>query len=338
MLKRLLLLITTSLALFSMTFAQKPKVNFYPTDTVHVNKGYTVGHRLIVNTFKDSAGEYSQIVMYPRGDSSRFVYVCLTQPVEIPWLIDAYMRAPAENAYLDSLRRGRGFFKKYSDQYILFYIKDSINDTMMVVWSGGRFWARVTAIGLGDTPYNYASYCILEPLEKVEKPPSAHDILLVFRRGYFYDGPIYGYHKIELKMKYPKLSQLSRSVFDSLWNKRGEDFRYNDTFHCKPEYSAYDTNPNGSSDSVFIFMKCNLNLEDGADFSYLYLASKNDNKWMMEQVSQIYHTEFTFGFGIDFDNNGIPEFIGTLREFDACMGSLFIKSDGSWTSEYIDCL
>lgn len=74
------------------------------------------------------------------------------------------------------------------------------------------------------------------------------------------------------------------------------------------------------------------------DFASLYMATKDDQKWNIELVFETGHRTSQFGFGLDLDNNGTPEYIYSVDELDACIGEIFTKKDGNWVSEYIDCL
>jgi hypothetical protein len=112
-------------------------------------------------------------------------------------------------------------------------------------------------------------------------------------------------------------------------NKRG----YGDD--CKFNVISYGNNK-PISDTCFIFVYCGLGLDDNGDFSYLYYATMDSLGWKMEKVMEISHDNFRLGFGIDLDGNGIMEYIDTVQEFDACMGSMFTKLNGKWIEKYIE--
>jgi hypothetical protein len=187
------------LFLISPSFYQShAQVIYYSEDISQLDSSFTIGRKLMVNThIKEKDTSYT-IDTFWDGRNSVEVYICNVKFIDSVFQKYFPEFGYAESAYLESLRTQdyNYFFYPFSNDFIDRYLEDRVGDSVLVVWPGGRFYANIDYIGIGDTPANYGYYCILKPLEEIILPPTTDDILLVFRHNHFYSGPVCGFRKI----------------------------------------------------------------------------------------------------------------------------------------------
>ncbi|HBC47500.1 MAG TPA: hypothetical protein DEO84_10995 [candidate division Zixibacteria bacterium] len=309
---------------FSIICAQ----NKIEDDTLFTDNTFTTGSCFEVQTALDGK-DTVRTIGGPGIEIVGYVYICYPRFIDMDYMMQSRHYWPDERSYTDSLHMSKDFFYAFSDSFIDTYIKDRVGDTVMVVGSNGRFKATITAIGMGYTMLSHHPYCILLPNEKLAEPPKLIDILLIFRKGHFYNGPIYGFHNIKLNdSNYPNMIQKVSNIFGNSW-KTVEHNYYGEP--CQYHINAYgNNNEQAPSDTIFIFMTCNLGLDDNGDYANLYLATKFGNDWKIEEVIETGHDTNWFGFGFDLDANGIPEYIYATQEFDGFFELIITKSGSGW--------
>jgi hypothetical protein len=322
--RTILVFLISCLIPFSITLAQNSD-DYLALDA---EKAFTTGSCFEVQTALDGK-DTVRTIGGPGIEIVGYVFICYPRFIDMDYMMQSRHYWPDERSYTDSLHMSKDFFYAFSDSFINTYIKDRVGDTVMVVGSNGRFKATIAQIGIGYTMLSHQPYCILVPNEKLAEPPKLIEILLIFRKGHFYNGPIYGFHNIKLNdANYPNLIQKVSNIFGNSW-KIVEHNYYGEP--CQYHVNAYGNNKGKAlSDTIFIFLTCNLGLDDNGDYANLYFATKNGQDWNIKMVTETGHDTNWFGFGFDLEGNGIPEYIYATQEFDGFLESIITKSGSEW--------
>ena len=204
---------------------------------------------------------------------------------------------------IDSLRLHRGYFEDtlvaYPCDVAAELYHDRCNDTVTIMWSGGRFQAIVNEIGVYNDVCVLGVYCSIKPLDStVQVLPSFRDAFVVLRKGFEYDGPLVLY------AEYDSQDSAFATVREVLSGRMMEIPRMREVWTA-----VYGVKSDTMPDTVFMSVRG----WDGNSYGWLtvYRLVKNKGGWDYNML--IEPTKGDAGFEIecalDLNGDGRYEFL-----------------------------
>jgi hypothetical protein len=209
-------------------------------------------------------------------------------------------------------------------------VQDNLGDTLMIMWSAGRFRGIIRDYAFYEGFCNGDLYCVLEMLDTVPKPLSDDLTYIALRRTRFYSGPLVSYSRYKL----PDSIQIL--LADSLGNIMREA---GDTLYQEHYIAAFGIEAATLPDSFFI-----ISLDDSMGlYSWfaLYQLKLEDSLVIVPIQLPSWPHEITLFFRIDccFDlnNDGVYEYLvdrGGMATISTVINGRFVNL---WGCEYRGC-
>lgn len=235
--------------------------------------------------------------------------------------------------YLDS-------FVPLKESFISEFIEDSVGDTVMMVWSSGKFRALIVQIGFYADVCDNGLACKLSPIEKSPRLPGVMDSYIVFRSGSFYQGPVMTFREISISDRgfaaiEDSISELlSQSWLAERLNSSSGYTRQLDQDsvlnQCQGNIKVYGSSLVERPDTLFLSVNCSLGYE--SDWRAVYQIIRSGNRWRIIPLEDPgrgeYSTNFLFAF--DLNGDGTLEYFVQKGYYEGWGPAIYSFTDGEW--------
>lgn len=208
----------------------------------------------------------------------------------------------------------KSYFTPFQEGSLSGFIADEYNDTVTVIWSGGQFQAQISQIGLYSDNCYTDWQCLLRPLKTPQNTPPPNSSIIVFPKGFSYDGQLVAFRKIEVKdSQFNHLTDSIKSMMSQTW----QEWNLNQNRTVEPipmdriNIDACGKASEISPDTLFINVSCYTGNSTSTWTALIKLTKNKEGKWQTRDIVKPGMSSHTYRFNLSFDLNsdGNPEYL-----------------------------